>query len=195
MKKLILIIIIVGMVGYATYEFMNSSSSKEDMADTNGGAMITSPPADEDKAKESDRTGLSKGDMAPDFELETLDGKTVHLSDFKGERVLVNFWATWCPPCRAEIPDLEKLYQNKDVTILATNLTMSEENENKVTDFVDEFGMSFPVLKDSDGDVSATYQVQAYPTSYMIDSNGRIQFIQLGPMNYDQMVQELENMK
>ncbi|MDY0406479.1 TlpA disulfide reductase family protein [Virgibacillus sp. 179-BFC.A HS] len=196
MKKIIFIIVIVGMLGYATYEFISSKDeASEEIKENTGGAMITSPAPDQGETQNSMNTGLTKGDVAPDFSLKTLDGETVHLSDFKGKRVLVNFWATWCPPCRAEIPDLQKLYNKKDVTILAVNLTASEKNEATVSDFVQEFEMSFPVLKDVDEDVSTAYQVRAYPTSYMIDSKGRIQFVALGAMNYDQMVQELEKMK
>ena len=196
MKKGILIVIVLGMLGWAAYDFFISAN--ENSQEQNGGAMITSPPkegAEEDKVKNSDKKGISKGDFAPDFELKTLDGETVRLSDYRGERVLINFWATWCPPCRAEIPDLQKLHDNKDVTILAINLTESEKGNGDITDFVKEFEMTFPVLMDEKSEVSTTYQVQAYPTSYMIDSNGRIQFIALGAMNYDIMVRELEKLK
>ncbi len=190
--------VIVGMLGFATYDFVISSdkTGQEENEDISGG-MITSPLKDNgDEITESDSVGIAKGEFAPDFELKTLEGNTVRLSDYKGEqRVLVNFWATWCPPCRAEIPDLQKLYDKKDVAILAVNLTGSEKSEGDVKDFVEEFGMTFPVLKDTNSDVASTYQVRAYPTSYMIDSNGRIQFIAMGAMNYDLMVQELEKIE
>lgn len=191
MKKLILVVVILGMLGYATYEFISSNDEADE--EETGGAMLTAPDdEDDDTTENSDDVGLEEGDKAPDFELETLDGESAKLSDYEGERVIVNFWATWCPPCRAEIPDLKKLYDKHDVTILALNMTNSEENEEKVTEFVDKFGMDFPVLKDSDGDVSLNYEIAAYPTSYYIDSDGHIQHIAYGAMNYDQMVQELE---
>lgn len=198
LKKIILAVVILGMLGYATYEFISSNDeADQEDTDNNEGGMITSPAPDDDDSEDdttdpSDNVGIQKGDLAPDFELETLDGEPAKLSDYKGERVIVNFWATWCPPCRAEIPDLKKLDNNHDVTILALNMTHSEENEEKVTDFVDEFDMTFPVLLDTDGDVSRTFEVAAYPTSYYIDSDGHIQYIALGAMNYDQMAQELE---
>src|SRR5699024_9694391 len=114
----------------------------------------------------SDQVGLGKGDIAPDFELKTLDGETVRLSDYRGERVFVNFWATWCPPCRAEIPDLLKLYENKDVEILAVDLSDTEHSVEDVVEFANEIDMdTFPVLMDVNAAVAVEYQVQAYPTS------------------------------
>jgi len=182
MKKLILIVLVVGMFGWAIYEFVGSDDEGDDSAS--------------DTEESSDQVGLGKGDIAPDFELKTLDGETVRLSDYRGERVFVNFWATWCPPCRAEIPDLLKLYENKDVEILAVDLTNTEQSEEDVIEFTEDFEMNtFPVLMDVDADVAVEYQVQAYPTTYMVDSNGRIQFSAMGAMNYDFMVQELEKME
>lgn len=196
MKKGFLILIIIGLLGWAVYDFANSgdeTTGKED-SDTSEDKITSPPKKGTDKVKKSDMEGIEKGELAPDFELETLEGETVHLSDYRGENVIVNFWATWCPPCRAEIPDLKKLYKNKEVVILAVNLSETEENEGKIGDFVEKFGMGFPVLMDANSDVANNYQVQAYPTSYMIDSDGRINFIALGAMNYDMMVQELEKM-
>src|SRR5699024_2255442 len=114
MKKVILIVLVVGMFGWAIYEFVGS----DDEGDEN-----TS-----DTEESSDQVGFGKGHIVLDFELNTLDGETVRLSDYRGERVFVNFWATWCPPCRAEIPDLLKLYENKDVEILAVDLTNTENS-------------------------------------------------------------------
>ncbi|WP_087974288.1 redoxin domain-containing protein [Oceanobacillus rekensis] len=179
MKKGISIVIILGMLGWAIFDFIGSS---EDDSISGG----------ENASDAADKTGLAIGDIAPDFELETSEGETVRLSDYRGKRVLVNFWATWCPPCRAEIPDMQKLYDNKDVAILAVNMA---ETPDTVTEFVKEYEMTFPVPMDAESEVIDTYQVQAYPTSYMIDSNGRIQYMRLGAMNYDLMVQELEKME
>src|SRR5690625_7259127 len=94
LKKWIIAIIIIALAGWAIFDF-----------------VIQSP----DKNTEDEVTanvGIEVGDLAPDFELETLDGETVKLSDYKGEKVLLNFWATWCPPCRVEIPDIQKYHEN-----------------------------------------------------------------------------------
>lgn len=198
MKKAILVLVVVGMFGWAVYDF-SSSTDETSMEGNNssGGGAITSPSPDgeEDQAEETDEVGISVGQIAPDFQLNTIEGETTHLSDYRGQRVILNFWATWCPPCRAEIPDFQKLYDSEDVEILAVDLTETEESIEDVRSFVEEFEMTFPVLMDESSDVADMYQVMAYPTSYMIDSSGHIQYVALGAMNYDLMIQELEKME
>ncbi|WP_156292059.1 peroxiredoxin family protein [Oceanobacillus salinisoli] len=175
MKKLILGVIIVGMLGWAVYDFVISTDANE------SGASL-------------EDVGTSKGQMAPDFELTTLNGETVKLSDYRGKKVFVNFWATWCPPCRAEMPDMQELYDDTDVEILAVNLTATEKSVEGVAEFVDEYALTFPILMDEEGEVESMYQVNAYPTSYLIDSEGRIGYVSIGAMNYELMVQEFEKM-
>jgi peroxiredoxin len=193
MKKVILIIIVLGMFGFAVYDFI-SSTDETKVEEQDSGSKNTDISSSQVGDGQTEDVGLEKGQVAPDFTLQTIKGETVHLSDYRGKRVIVNFWATWCPPCRAEIPDFIKLYKNKDVEILAVNLTETEKSREHVSDFVEEFGMTFPVLMDEKSKVTSTYQVRAYPTSYMIDSNGRIQFVAMGAMNYDLMIQMLEKM-
>ncbi|MDY0395763.1 TlpA disulfide reductase family protein [Virgibacillus halophilus] len=108
---------------------------------------------------------------------------------------MLNFWATWCPPCRSEIPDLEKFHQESDVTVLGVDSLSQERNVTAVSEFIKEFDMTYPVLKDKDGLIIGLYQVQSYPTTYLIDSKGRISNIAVGPLNYEQMVQAFETME
>lgn len=193
MKKAIIITIVVGMFGWAIYDFVIKSeksmvpeSSIEDKND------------EDENEKEVDQPviGLERGDLAPDFELETLDGDTVRLSDFRGKRVMLNFWATWCPPCRAEMPDMQRFHEDKDVVILAVNLTDTpNESIEKVEDFIDEFGITFRALLDTETAVANLYQIQPIPTNYLIDSEGIIHNKAFGALNYDIMVQEFEKMQ
>ena len=175
MKKITPLIIVIAMFSWAVYEFIGSSTEQEELTET-------------------DEVGLNKNQIAPNFQLTTLDGQEVSLTDYRGQRVMLNFWATWCPPCRAEMPDMEEFYQAEDVKVLAINMTASEKNEDVVFEFRDELELTFPILMDKDGSVVKSYQVQAYPTTYMIDSEGRIQFITQGAMNRDQMLQQLTKM-
>jgi peroxiredoxin len=198
MKIGIVIVVVLGMLGWAIFDFVGSSDDTAVEDDTMSGNSITSPSPDTGESEEvveSDEVGLERGEIAPDFEVTTLDGEQAKLSDYRGERIMLNFWATWCPPCRAEMPDMQKLYEEEDVVILAVNMTASESSEEDVAEFVADFELTFPIPMDQDDDLLETYQIVAYPTSYMIDSNGRIQFVALGAMNHEQMLQQLESME
>lgn len=194
MKKYILIVLVVGLVGYAIYDYINHQDTTDEIVSSEE-TVTSQDENNEGDVEESDEVGVEKGKMAPDFELETLDGEKKKLSDLRGERVMVNFWATWCPPCRAEIPDLQKFHENEDITILAVNLTETEQDMDKVEEFVDDFGMTFPILLDTETEVADTYKIQPIPSSFMVDSTGRIQFVALGAMHYDMMVAEFNKMK
>lgn len=130
--------------------------------------------------------GLNQGDMAPDFELTTLEGDKVRLSELKGTKVIVNFWATWCPPCKAEMPHMQNYYEefaeDDNVEILAVNLT-SGDREINVKKFVQDYGLTFQVPMDVTGAIGEKYQALTIPTSYMIDTTGRIQNKIVGPMD------------
>lgn len=136
--------------------------------------------------------GLEKGDQAPDFELKTLDGQTASLSDYQGKKVLVNFWATWCKPCRTEMPDLDKIRSEYDqVEVLAVNLTTTEKSEDHVAAFADELKLSFPILLDQKG-IQARYQVLSYPTTYILDEKGRIMSVKHQMLTKKEIEQELD---
>lgn len=127
-----------------------------------------------------------EGFLAPDFTLDTLDGTKVTLSELRGKIVLINLWATWCPPCRAEMPALEnayKQYKDSGVVVLGLNVT-NQDSEKDIPPFVDEFGLTFPILLDRDGSVSALYQLKGLPTTYFVNREGIIRTVVVGgPMN------------
>jgi peroxiredoxin len=124
------------------------------------------------------------GHPAPDFTLLTLDGETVRLSDFKGKPVLINFWATWCGPCRAEFPDFQKAsVDNADnLVIIGINNTSTDQKE-QVPAFVKEFGITYPIVLDESGDTAKAYGILGLPTSIFIDRNGNVNEIFTGPIN------------
>ena len=111
---------------------------------------------------------------AVDFSLKDLSGQDQNLGSYAGKVIFLNFWATWCGPCRAEIPSMEELYLelgNEGFVIIAVN---SQEAGEQVAGFVENIGMSFPVLLDTDGRVGAAYSVRAIPTTYIVDPQGYI---------------------
>jgi peroxiredoxin len=131
------------------------------------------------------KEGLAIGAKAPDFELKTLTGETVKLSNLKGKKVMLNFWATWCPPCKAEMPAMEQFSKqmDKDVVILAVNI----DPQLDVKGFVEENKITFPIPLDVDDKVNGIYQVLSIPTTYFIDSKGLIQNKFIGEMKLEDM--------
>jgi len=122
------------------------------------------------------------GHTAPDFTLPTPDGGEIRLSDLRGRPVVVNFWATWCPPCRYEVPALEQAHRELggDAIILGVDV---QESAATVQSFASEVGMTYPVVLDARAEVARAYRVRAYPTTYFIDSRGMITHVVTGPLN------------
>jgi cytochrome c biogenesis protein CcmG/thiol:disulfide interchange protein DsbE len=119
---------------------------------------------------------------APDFTLVDLAGAPVRLSELRGQVVLVNVWATWCPPCRAEMPMIQAAYEQyreRGFTVLAVNL---KEDSRTVARYMGRGGLTFPALLDSDGAVSNTYQARVLPSSFFIDKAGVVRAVYRGPM-------------
>lgn len=119
---------------------------------------------------------------APDFMLSSLDGSPVRLSDLKGQVVLVNIWATWCPPCRAEMPTIQTVYEqyhDKGFTVLAVD---QDEAPRVVAAFMNENKLTFPALLDTGNRVGWAYQATALPSSFFIDKQGVIRTVYRGPM-------------
>lgn len=134
--------------------------------------------------------GIQKGDLAPEIDLQTLEGKPLKLSDLRGKIVILNLWATWCPPCRAEMPDMQDFYEankEKGVAILSVNLTSTEKSAQDVAAFVRDHGIAFPVVLDVDKQAARQYLAISIPTSYVIDSSGVIREKWIGPMDLAQM--------
>ncbi len=172
MKKYIIIAVLLLLVGWVVYSNINQNKG------------VTN-------SEVGTKVGTKKGDTAPDFTLKTSDGKTVKLSDYRGKKVILNFWASWCGPCRAEIPDMAKFYEaNKDkgIVILGVNLTSAERTPGSVPQFLKDYNISYPVLMDETGEVGdRKYGVTAIPTTYILDSNGKITEVITGPMTYKAM--------
>lgn len=142
-----------------------------------------------------DNSPVSIGDYAPNFSLETLQGERVQLKDYKGKGVFLNFWGTWCKPCETEMPYMEnayKVFKEQGVEILAVDI---EEPNLIVKDFVDRFGLTFPVLMDRKGVVTELYGIGPIPTTYLIDKNGKVLKKITGNMNQQSVIEYMELIK
>ena len=127
---------------------------------------------------------------APGFMLKAIDGGTVSLSDYSGQVVLLNFWATWCVPCREETPDLQAVYQqlkDEGLVIVGVDQLNTERGGEKglqdVREFAARYGVSYPIALDETGSVARDYAIAPIPTSYFIDPQGRIRFVRVGKLS------------
>ena len=131
--------------------------------------------ADVKTEEKFDQKKSAVGYLAPDFSLRNLKGNYQSLDSFSGQVVVLNFWATWCVPCRVEMPSFEKLYRryrSEGLTVLA--VTLDKKSEKNIKSFVEEYELSFPVLLDEEGEVERLYPSMTIPFTYVIDRDGRI---------------------
>jgi len=133
-------------------------------------------------AASATETAPQKGFLAPDFTLSAATGETVRLADLRGRPVLLNLWASWCPPCRAEMPAIQNTYvnyQEHGLVVLAVNVT-SQDSREAALEFASQNQLTFPILFDDEGRVNALYGTNALPTSYFIDAQGVIRDVVVG---------------
>ena len=189
-RKLTIIVVLLCLAGYAAYEQFGHKEQAVKVKQEKSEAAMKEIIA---------RNGIEIGKSAPDFELTKLDGTNVKLSDLKGKKVILNFWATWCGPCQQEMPDMEAFYKEhkENVEILAINYTPSEKGGGieKVSNFAKEKGITFPILLDKNIDVTTAYKVITIPTSYFIDTKGVIQDKFIGPMTQKEMEKRVAKLK
>ena len=176
------VVIVVGVIGLVP----SVRSALTDGLFGNDPSGVASQPGDEAVEASTDATtetgllteqpgSLQVGDMAPNFRLRTVDGEAIELADYRGEKhVILNFWATWCPPCVAEMPEFQEIYErhSEELVVLGVDLMESKEAIRKFLD--EEVDVAYPILLDPKGAVSGGYRLFTQPTTYFIDKQGRV---------------------
>jgi len=132
------------------------------------------------------------GHPAPDFTLTTLEGEAFTLSELRGKPVVLNFWATWCPPCRAELPELQSAAARYDGEIVLAGVNQAEA-ETAVAAFAHDLGINFPIPLDAQARVSRLYGARSLPTTFFIDRQGIIRQVQIGPVTEATLAQRLRS--
>ncbi|WP_035571904.1 TlpA family protein disulfide reductase [Halonatronum saccharophilum] len=154
---------------------------------------MSSQPLDEAEIEGEDElvVGVNLGKVAPDFTLLNLEGEEVSLSDYRGKNVLINFWASWCPPCREEMPDLIE-FHNKydDFVVLGVNIG---EHRDTVREFIKGDNYTFPILLDEQREIARDYLVTVVPTSYFVGPDGKVDYIMRGMVTLSQLGQIRDN--
>lgn len=173
--KLAISLIMAGLIAGLAYKGYNEYKTSQ-----------ASEPTVEVATDDGVLGGLEVGQRAPQFELETTEGQPVSLADYAGQQVILNFWATWCPPCREELPELIEFGEDTGIPVLGVNATKNERlGKRDVDAFLQEVPVSFPILLDETGTVEKTYRVVALPTTYVIGPDGIITAKQVGPVDFD----------
>ncbi len=143
-------------------------------------------------AEYTDKTGISSQEYANDFTLLNLEGEQVSLSDYEGKLVVLNFWATWCPACREEIPDFIEVYnqyRDKGVQFLG----VSNEDKDTLASFVDQYGINYPILIDGSVDtIMSQWGIRALPTTFILDSSGEVLESYEGLLTRQRLANEIE---
>ncbi|MDW2884672.1 peroxiredoxin family protein [Exiguobacterium artemiae] len=177
----LILLLALGLIGINLYD--NQQAKKQAAQEKQRTTILEKTQVDKTEEKK---------ERATDFSLQTTDGKTIRLSDYRGKKVILNFWATWCPPCKAEMPHMQKFYEahHDEVEVIAVNLTSLDNGNAALEKFIQDYKLSFTIPLDRDGEVGNQYKAYTIPTSYLIDADGFIEQKIIGPMN-EEMMEEL----
>ena len=140
-----------------------------------------------------DPHAVKVGKEAPNFSLEQLNGPPIALSDLRGKGVVLNFWGSWCEPCKKEMPDLQQQYEaykDKGLVVIGINIG---ESPVAVEPFVKQFGLTFPILLDRQSQITTLYRIGPIPSTYFIDADGKVKEIFIGPLNENSISEKVAN--
>ncbi|MDN4523338.1 redoxin domain-containing protein [Fictibacillus fluitans] len=197
MKRILpFIIALIFLVVLGFYDYEKKMMNDEKTESTSVTETESVQQVEDQPVTSSGKTGINEGDTAPDFQLSSLSGKPIKLTDYRGKKVVINLWASWCPPCKAEMPHMQAFYEEqerKDTEIIAVNLTKLEKDVNAPKQFVKENDLTFPIAMDDEGKAGEMYQAFSIPTSYIINKKGVIMKKVVGPMSKEFLQKTMES--
>lgn len=182
------------IIAYVFYDFFSSvKEQKEATGDVPEVVVDESGETIKDEEGKEVQYGAHKGDMVYDYELIDIHtGEIVKMSDFRGKKVFLNFWASWCPPCRAEAPYLQEVHETRDdIVVLGVNVKDSEKTPNGEFEFVEEFGLTFQNVY-APKELYYVFPITSFPTSLFINSKGIIEEGVIGPVDTEVMLKRFE---
>ncbi|MCX8103619.1 MAG: TlpA family protein disulfide reductase [Candidatus Bipolaricaulota bacterium] len=183
-RLIVAVLITAGAIalGFISYAFFTSRSDFSRFTLTEGRGIFADDPTDL-----TSETAPQVGFLAPDFTLEDLTGQKVRLSEFRGKPVFLNFWATWCPPCRKELPQLQAFHERygEKITLVGVNWG---ESATTVKEFLERFSVQYLNLIDERGTAFVLYRLTGIPESFFIDPEGYIRGVWIGPLTTEEIV-------
>lgn len=192
-KAIISFVAIIGIIAMIIYTIKESINDFAEIEPYHGEAVV-------DGERVEGAVGLQKGDTPPNIQLKSLTGEVTQLHQLQGKKVILNFWASWCGPCKVEMPHMEQYYrkykEKHNVEIVAVNLT-SDERKGKqgIEQFVKSYRLTFPILLDQEGYTKNEYMVKQIPTTYLIHEDGTIAYKVMGPLNDQKLIELIESME
>ena len=192
-KAIISFVAIIGIIAMIIYTIKESINDFAEIEPYHGEAVV-------DGERVEGAVGLQKGDTPPNIQLKSLTGEVTQLHQLQGKKVILNFWASWCGPCKVEMPHMEQYYrkykEKHNVEIVAVNLT-SDERKGKqgIEQFVKSYRLTFPILLDQEGYTKNEYRVKQIPTTYLIHEDGTIAYKVMGPLNDQKLIELIESME
>lgn len=176
----ILVVVVCNMFGIVPFRSASETRTVRPPANNN-------PAAHGARGSLLPQVGLARGELAPDFALQTLDGQRVSLSQYRGKPVLLNFWMINCDGCQVELPAMQRLYlreqqEHKDLVILAVNIV---DGPDSIQQYAQQYGLTYPIVRDSRATVSALYTLRGTPTSFFLDRQGIIRAVADGALDED----------
>ncbi|RUA17562.1 MAG: TlpA family protein disulfide reductase [Clostridia bacterium] len=154
-------------------------------------AVATATP----KTEQSQKKTATELPLAADFTAEDLlhPGQKIHLSDYSGKIVLLNFWGSWCPPCRAEMPAFEKIYEKYDGKVVVIGVGINDSKGNLIR-FAKSIGVTYPIVNDRTSEIARNYHIRSLPTTYRINQKGEIHGVAVGGLSEEQLIQAIEDL-
>jgi peroxiredoxin len=200
-RNILAAIVLLGLIAWGVMDYITNDkeivTGTEEQKEQEESAKGKESEEENVEKNSKNKVGTKKGNTAPDFTIVDLNEKKVSLSDYRGKKIILNMWATWCPPCRAEMPEMQSYYETyaeeDNVEILAVNMTFQDSISNIET-FKEENGITFPILLDRHNDVGVPYRVMVLPTTWFINEEGIISDVHSGPMDEAMMKNYIKKM-